>query len=356
MSDLKQLLGSPITYHPVVAEVTGSINAAILLSQLMYWWERKSNGLLYKTIQEIKQETCMTKNQQITAIRILEDLDFIQVFVVGLPPKRNFAIKFENIKSAINRKSKNQNINLHENGKTISCKVENINSEKQKDYLLKSGKLKSGKVEKLISENRKNYTENTTKITAENTTKTTTENIAKITFNTCSEEKSLQKINKILLKNEIKKDSKIKKKKNNPPELRVAPLDESCLKKDSLHQKMKEIFIDVYKAKVGLSFYWTGKEGKHLSELIVKLKFMFEEMKKIPDDDSLAENFRLMLENIQDKWILNNFTIPIINSKFNEIILKIKNGNYNRYSNEKQLFSDPNYARELEQRLHGCSV
>ncbi len=385
MKELKELIGSPVTYSPSIVEITGSINSAIFLNQLLYWWKRKSNGLLYKTIQEIKQETCLSKNHQITAIKILEELGFIQVFVVGLPPKRNFAINFEDIKKALkqgsnfpknrksiiekqeNKKDEKQKINIQESGKIICGKSENINSENQQNNFLENGKLKFRNPEKLISEKRKNYTKNTT----ENTTKTTTENTTKITSkNTflCFGEKNspdiknfnfnnfkILKVDKIKIGSEKETENlktKEEKKKINPPNLRVAPLNKDFMSKESsLHTKMKNTFLEIYSIKIGLAYCWSGKDGKHISELIEKFKFMLQQIEKIPDDSSILDNFKMMLENIQDTWILERFSVAIINSKFNEIASKIKNAQYGKYTEDRGNNISPEFRRKLHETL-----
>ena len=43
-------------------------------------------------------------------------------------------------------------------------------------------------------------------------------------------------------------------------------------------------------------------------------------------DNDTQNNFRVLLKGIKDKWILENLSIPIINSKFNEIFTKAKSG------------------------------
>jgi len=85
----------------------------------------------------------------------------------------------------------------------------------------------------------------------------------------------------------------------------------------SLHSILKEIFLDYYLANKQMEFYWNAKEARSLKNLITKLKHYTDE-KKIPDA------FRIMLEQNKDKWINDNLSVSIINSKFNEIVSKIK--------------------------------
>lgn len=86
----------PIAYNPDLAFLTGSVTAGILLSQLLYWWDRRTKeDCFYKTVYELYSETGLTKNEQLTAIKRLEKLGFVSVFTRGVPPKRHFNVHVE---------------------------------------------------------------------------------------------------------------------------------------------------------------------------------------------------------------------------------------------------------------------
>jgi len=364
MDKLKELLGPPITYSPIVGRITGSINSAIFLSQLMYWWERKSNGLLYKTVNEIEKETALTRYQQEVAVKKLVDLDFIELYMMGLPRKRHFGINFNNIKKALcdystNKQAENQPTSEGETNQQESGKSTNKFGENQLNSTGKNPELERGKTTQQYEEKPRTYTKNTTKTTTENTTKITTEN----TSNICGEKKSPQKAEHFF--SNLKK----KKKENNPPNLRATPLDKTCLTDGQENQdekpknsqkgftgRMKKAYLEFYRNKTGLPYYWTGKDGKHLSELVKKIYFMFQEMQKIPDDDSVLSNFQMLLENIKDSWILQNLSVAIINSKFNEIVSNIKNGHNEQNSKTGRFSISPEYERSIYQRLHGIPM
>lgn len=88
--------------------------------------------------------------------------------------------------------------------------------------------------------------------------------------------------------------------------------------KESLHSIMKSIFLEHYNKSSTVEYYWEGKDGKALNFLITKLKSKCEKEDQIPDA------FRVMLEKNTDTWINERLSMTLINSKFNEIIRKIK--------------------------------
>lgn len=353
MDELEELLGFKVSYYPNISRITGSINSAILLSRLLYWWEKRSNGLLYKTIKEIEDETCLSKNHQISSIKKLEELDFIQVYLIGVPPKRHFAISIEKIMEALKESSEKRKIKFPKNRHSNVRKAENQFSEKQTFNFPESGKLNFRKPENQMSEKRKYNTMNTTMYTSMITTMNTSmfyigkinlPNFKKIDF----------KNFKLLSLKENTEGHKFQKDKINPPKLRATPLDKKRrldISTNSLHQEMKNIFVESYKSKTGLPYFWTGKDGKHLSELVEKIRFMLQQTKKTYDEDQITTAFQLLLENIDDKWILENLSVAIINSKFNEILLKI-NGQSQKHKNGRYTISTE-YEKSIYQRLFG---
>lgn len=86
----------------------------------------------------------------------------------------------------------------------------------------------------------------------------------------------------------------------------------------------KELFIKKYYLITGTEYYWTGKDGDNLIRLIAKIAFKTKE--KFPDatEEKILEGFNVIINAIQDAWLLANFSIPNINSKFNEIFTQIK--------------------------------
>ncbi|MFA1603171.1 hypothetical protein ACDW82_05875 [Alcaligenes faecalis] len=78
-SDLMRTIGRPIAYHPALARMVGGVNAAIFLSQLIYWDERMEDANLgvYKTAEQWEAETGLSVREQTTARRQLRDRGLI---------------------------------------------------------------------------------------------------------------------------------------------------------------------------------------------------------------------------------------------------------------------------------------
>jgi hypothetical protein len=96
------------TYNVHVARKLGSIYAAILLSEIAsrykYHKEKheleidsEGNGWFYFTQEEIERRTTMSRKQQDTALEILVSKGLIEKKVMGLPAKRFFRLKADEI-------------------------------------------------------------------------------------------------------------------------------------------------------------------------------------------------------------------------------------------------------------------
>ena len=94
----------------------------------------------------------------------------------------------------------------------------------------------------------------------------------------------------------------------------------------SLHALCKEIFLTRCFRLNSSEYYWTAKDGKHLNQFIKKIEFKTKEAGHEITDESITKGFTIFINSISDKWVLNNFSISNINSKFNEIYGQIKQG------------------------------
>lgn len=146
----------PVAYNPTLARICGSVTAGILLSQLLYWWDKKGiEETIYKTIEDIEKETALSRDQQDVAIKKLKSLGFLQVELRGVPATRHFKLSTEIIvEKLIEFKTQ-----FAENPQTRLRKTRKPVTQKPQTSLRKSPKLI--------------YTENTTENTQENTTEIT---------------------------------------------------------------------------------------------------------------------------------------------------------------------------------------
>jgi hypothetical protein len=102
-------------------------------------------------------------------------------------------------------------------------------------------------------------------------------------------------------------------------------------KTQSLHTKLKVVFIEYYQRTKQSDYYWSGgKDGKNLNEIISKLKFHLKPFYasngsdgEIPEE-AVEVSFKAILECLNDKFIMDNLTIPMLNAKFQESFTKAK--------------------------------
>ena len=71
-------IGQAVAYYPNLTKKLGSVNASILLSQFIYWHDKTEHPLgVYKTQDEIKAETGLSRKEQETGRKVLRELGLI---------------------------------------------------------------------------------------------------------------------------------------------------------------------------------------------------------------------------------------------------------------------------------------
>jgi len=89
----------------------------------------------------------------------------------------------------------------------------------------------------------------------------------------------------------------------------------------TLHTKLKTRFEEKCKD-IGAVYYWTVKDASNLNLLIKKIEFSYLQKTGIQATEKIIQDsFNLIIEEMPKYY---TFTIPIINSHFNEIIQHIK--------------------------------
>lgn len=157
------------------------------------------------------------------------------------------------------------------------------------------------------------------------------------------------------------KERKEKKKNNNTP----LPPPEGEGKEDKndskeINSKARFIFEDYFRTTFSNEYYWTPKDAGAMSQLLKKISFSREKKNMSTDNDSMIKALEAFLYSIKDTWILEHFSVTIINSKYNEIVASVKdsklnqghtNGNNSRKSNQdipKQVdYSQKDYSESF---------
>ncbi len=87
LHQLLQLLDRPIAFHRCFVNLTGSVTAALMLSQALYWQQRakSDDGWWFKTRDDWTEETGMTRREQEGARKKLRTLGILQEDLRGVP-------------------------------------------------------------------------------------------------------------------------------------------------------------------------------------------------------------------------------------------------------------------------------
>jgi hypothetical protein len=96
-------LNRPIAYHRIFREISGSTVAAVLLSQAWYWKDRCSeqDGWFYKTGEQWRQETGLSRKEQETARKKLRYAGFLEERKEGIPARLFYRVNVQMVCDAI---------------------------------------------------------------------------------------------------------------------------------------------------------------------------------------------------------------------------------------------------------------
>lgn len=90
LSQVLSGLGHPVAYYPKLAKLAGSVNAAIFLSQFLYWRGKGFDGEIFKTQDEIEDETGLVPEEQRTAAKKLVALGLLTITKKGIPARNHY--------------------------------------------------------------------------------------------------------------------------------------------------------------------------------------------------------------------------------------------------------------------------
>ncbi len=98
------ILGSPVAYYSVFARILGGIEAGVFASQFFYWYGKGHNpeGWIYKTQDEIFQETGLTRRNQETGRKRLCHLKVLEEKRMGVPSRLFYRLNLDVLFSLLN--------------------------------------------------------------------------------------------------------------------------------------------------------------------------------------------------------------------------------------------------------------
>jgi len=87
-------LGEPAVYHPSLAKMLGGVQAAVFLGMLLRWAGRgaRRDGYIWKSMEEIANETALTRREQDAARGILRRLGIVKEKRAAIPPRVHFLL------------------------------------------------------------------------------------------------------------------------------------------------------------------------------------------------------------------------------------------------------------------------
>lgn len=150
------ILGRTIAFHPIFVDLTGSVAAALLLSQAVYWQQHTSrqDGWWWKTAAEWQQETGLSRHEQGAARRLLRRHPWWAEDRRGVPAKTWFSLDLDLLLEALSQ---------------ISLEKPQFAGKRQ-SRLPDSSNQDARKTASKFAEDRQTNTKNTAKNTAKNTT------------------------------------------------------------------------------------------------------------------------------------------------------------------------------------------
>lgn len=94
MTIINELLHRSIAYHPTIAKATESAKLAILWQQIHFWtpFAKDPEGWVYKTRDELYDETGLSRHEIDTARELGEKLGVLMYKVAGFPAKVHFKV------------------------------------------------------------------------------------------------------------------------------------------------------------------------------------------------------------------------------------------------------------------------
>lgn len=91
-------LGRAVAYYPGLKKIIPTTNACVLLCQLLYWTDKTRNdGWIYKTSDDIQEETGLTYKEQVTARKHLVESKLISEHFARLDKSIRFKVNQEEL-------------------------------------------------------------------------------------------------------------------------------------------------------------------------------------------------------------------------------------------------------------------
>lgn len=109
VSQSMMMIGRPIAYYPEIAKIIG-IKATVFLCQFIYWEGRQDDpeGWIYKTQEEIFNETGLSRKEQESARTKLKELGILEEKLAGIPATVHYKFNWDELDKLISTKRTDQ--------------------------------------------------------------------------------------------------------------------------------------------------------------------------------------------------------------------------------------------------------
>jgi hypothetical protein len=288
----------PIAVYPIYIKLTGSVNAGLLLSQIMYWYSAVKGRKFYKSDAEIMEETMLSLNELRGAKSRLKELPFIMITLHGIPAKTHYDINVVLLINAINENT-----------------------------LVKSTKLNKLKSQKYNSEINECNTENTTDNTSKNTTDISFQNLPDFTDFTKVETNDFTNVQSpkvnpftVVAKLQSEKERKIVAAQKE----RKADAEPKAERQPSPTYAAFSVFCQTFESLSGAA-YPTDQNGNYIMmpKDAGQMKFLMQYLEKVDKHGDTIEALKVFIQaawSLPDKWLRANFTVANLYSQASKII------------------------------------
>lgn len=91
-------------------------------------------------------------------------------------------------------------------------------------------------------------------------------------------------------------------------------------KTETLFAQFRDIFLENYRLDTDVEYSFTAVDGRSLAQLVFKVKALLSN----PANETIVATWRQLLLKLPEWYKKNGYSLPVINSKFNEIVASIK--------------------------------
>ena len=289
---LIQLNQRPIAVYPIYIKITGSVNAGLLLSQLMYWYGAMNGRIFYKTDAEIMEETCLSESELRTAKNKLKSMSFIEIKAKGVPAKTYYSI----------------------NAEKLISEIHNFSSAKSTKLKTRNQRNSNSEFNETITEN---TTENNTKITTDISFENEFSHFEKITI----DDSQSSKVNpfSVVAKLQSEKERKIVA----PQKERKADAEPKPERKPNPTYEAFTVFCQTFEQLSGAA-YPTDQKGHYIMSPkdAGGMVYLMRWLEKVDRNNDTNEALKVFLQaawSLPDKWLKANFTPPILYGQANKV-------------------------------------